>query len=314
MTVRVFVTGGSGLLGRAFVPLLVARSDVRVTLLTRTRGSRMAGLDVIEGDLREHEPWEKAARAADVIVHAAGVMHHDANAMDAVNVDATRHLLDAAFVGAARRFVYVSSVAVYGDDPHRTIPEQTVQAARSAYARSKGAAEDMVRRAHDEGQFTTCVLRPCPILGPGAGHFAHGIAQLVRLPVVPLPDGGVRPLDLVDVVDAARAVVAAACDRPTVCGAVNLASGEPRALRDHVETVARALGVAPAFDCMTIEEARVRNGHAERAGAPLPVPSALIEYARVERTYATTRMRDELGVVPQRSIDDALVAAVRVTD
>lgn len=313
MVVRVFVTGGSGLLGRAFVPLLVGRGDLRVTLLTRTRGLRMDGLDVIEGDLREHEPWEKAARAADVIVHAAGVMQDDVGAMDAVNVDATRHLLDAAFVGAAQRFVYVSSVAVYGDDAHRTIPEHAAQAARSAYARSKSAAEDLVRRAHDEGQFSACILRPCPIVGRGAGHFAHGVAQLARLAVVPLPDGGVRLLDLVDVDDAARAVVAAACDRGAVCGPVNLASGEVRSLRDHVETAARALGLDPQFDCMTIEDARVRNGHAERVGAPPPIPPALIEYARVERTYATTRMRGELGIVPRRSIDDALAEAVRAS-
>lgn len=311
MGTRLFVTGASGLLGRALLPLLQRRGDVRVTVLTRRPGFRVAGVDVIEGDLCDHEPWEKAARAADVIVHAAGAMSADARSMDAVQLDATGHLLDAAFVGAARRFVYVSSVAVYGDDAHRSIDERARPLAQSAYARSKCEAEAMVRRAHEEGQFTTCALRPCPIVGVGAGHLAAGLAQLVTRSVVPLPDGGVRMLDLVDASDVARAVVAAALDRPDVVGPVNLASGQPRALREHVETVALALGLAPAFDCMTLEEARVRNGHAERAGAPPVVPPALIEYARVERTYATTRMRDELGVVPQRSIDDVLAEAVR---
>ncbi|MBL8768306.1 MAG: NAD(P)-dependent oxidoreductase [Planctomycetes bacterium] len=310
MVLRVFVTGGSGLLGRAVLPLLTRRRDVQVTLLTRRSGFSVDGVEVLVGDLCEHEAWEKSARAADVIVHAAGAMHPDARWMDAVNVDATGHLLDAAFVGAARRFVYVSSVAVYGDDAHRSIDERVAVAARSPYARSKSCAEELVRRAHAEGQFSTCVMRPCPIVGRGVGHLADGLADLVRLPVVPLPDGGVRRMDLVDANDAARAVVAAALDRPDVCGPINLASGDVRSLRDHVDTVARAIGVSPAIDEMTIEEARVRNGHAERAGAPPPVPPALIEYARVERTYATTRMRDELGIVPQRSIDDALAAAV----
>lgn len=311
MVLRVFVTGGSGLLGQALLPQLRARADLDVVLLTRRRGLRLPGVRVLEGDLEENQAWEKAARAADVIIHAAGAMSADARAMDAVQVDATGHLLDAAFVGAARRFVYVSSVAVYGDDAHRTIDERARPLPRSAYARSKFDAEELVRRAHAEGQFTTCVLRPCPIVGNGVGHFADGLAELVQRAVVPLPDGGVRPLDLVDAGDVARAVMAAAFERSHVHGPINVASGGPRSLREYVETVAFALGAQPAFDDMTLEEARVRNGLAERAGAPPPIPPALIEYARVERTYATTRMREELGVIPARPIDQALAVAAR---
>ena len=78
MVLRVFVTGGSGLLGRAVLPLLTQRGDVQVTLLTRRSGFFVDGVEVLVGDLCEHEAWEKSARAADVIVHAAGAMHRDA--------------------------------------------------------------------------------------------------------------------------------------------------------------------------------------------------------------------------------------------
>jgi uncharacterized protein (TIGR01777 family) len=72
---RVFVTGGTGLVGTRLVKKLLARGD-RVVLLTRQPvdqvQARFAGADVVPGDPTKSGPWQEGAADCDGIVHLAG--------------------------------------------------------------------------------------------------------------------------------------------------------------------------------------------------------------------------------------------------
>jgi uncharacterized protein (TIGR01777 family) len=72
--VRVFVTGATGLVGRAVCEALVARGDA-VSGLTRGAGAAArlaAGVRAVEGDPARPGPWQEALAACDACVHLAG--------------------------------------------------------------------------------------------------------------------------------------------------------------------------------------------------------------------------------------------------
>ncbi len=72
---RVFVTGGTGLVGTRLVKQLLGRGD-RVVMLTRQPAdlvqSRFPGAEVVHGDPMKTGPWQDAAADCDGVIHLAG--------------------------------------------------------------------------------------------------------------------------------------------------------------------------------------------------------------------------------------------------
>lgn len=100
---RVLVTGGTGVLGRALVQRLVDRSEVRVLSRQPPRGPGF-----VQGDLETGEGLADAVDGVDVIAHCASAADYPRPQRD---VAQTRRLVDA--LGDARpHLVYVSIVGV----------------------------------------------------------------------------------------------------------------------------------------------------------------------------------------------------------
>lgn len=215
---RAFVTGAGGFLGGHVLRALNA-AGVAVRALARSPVSierlRASGVDVVEGDLRDPSRLAAALRPApDVIFHVAAdttLWRRRAAAQLRTNVDGTRTLLQIARRAGVARFVYTSSVAVYGAVEQQAIFEALPRGALHepiAYGRSKALAEKLVLEAAGQGDIEAVVLQPSHILGPGDRHNWARLALLIdqgRLPGVP-PGSGC----FADVRAVARAHLAAA--------------------------------------------------------------------------------------------------------
>jgi nucleoside-diphosphate-sugar epimerase len=146
---RVVVTGASGLVGAAVARRLAA-DGFEVAGLDAVPGQRTA----IVGDLRDPSARARALRGAELLVHAAALHAPHVRVVPpaefrAVNVDATRALLQDALSAGVQRVVYTSSTSLYGHalEPGAQavwVDEALVPQPRDVYDETKLAAERLV--------------------------------------------------------------------------------------------------------------------------------------------------------------------------
>ena len=114
---KVLVTGGGGFLGRRIVELLVERGD-EVTFLARNEYPEVAAIGArgLVVDLCNPQAVNEAVVGQDAIIHVAAKagFYGPIEEYRAINVDGTRHLLDAAERHEVRKFIYTSTPSVVG--------------------------------------------------------------------------------------------------------------------------------------------------------------------------------------------------------
>lgn len=144
---RVLVTGAAGRIGRAVMTAMTDDPGIRVTGSSRHATPPAIPLDItrpsdVNSTIAEVRP--------DTIVHLAGLVgascETDRERAEAVNVDAVRTLAASATRAGVRRIVFASTAAIYGDRSALPIAESAPLDPRSAYARTKAAAEDVLCR------------------------------------------------------------------------------------------------------------------------------------------------------------------------
>lgn len=120
------ITGGTGMIGKWMIDLLLKDTDCRIVVTGRSEGkfrerfSASDNLTFLKWDIA-HQHLPSVAGPVDYIIHLASNTHPVAYATDPVstivmNVSATKELLDLAVEKKCKRFVYASSVEIYGQN------------------------------------------------------------------------------------------------------------------------------------------------------------------------------------------------------
>jgi len=202
MSPRAVVTGSSGFVGRALCARLA--SVDRVSFASRDWKARL----------------DNAALDGATVFHLAARVHAaaDENAFFADNVDKTRALAQAAAREGARRFVFVSSIKVHGEEsPGRALREDDAPAPADAYGRSKLAAEQALRETARETGLEIVIVRPPLVYGAGARANLEALVRLCDTPW-PLPFAALHARrSFVHVEDLARLLVDCA-EQPEAAG------------------------------------------------------------------------------------------------
>jgi nucleoside-diphosphate-sugar epimerase len=190
-TSTVLITGGAGFLGSRLVEILVRQSQCHVRVLVRQRSKMaaivsswdcdMSRLEVMEGDLLCREDCDAAARNVSIIYHlAAGTGTKSYPDAFRNSVITTRNLLDAVVKhGCLQRFVNVSSFAVYSNQNHRGLLDESCpvedhpQLRGEAYTYAKAKQDELVAEYGAKYHIPYVTVRPGIIYGPGK----HGITS-----------------------------------------------------------------------------------------------------------------------------------------
>jgi nucleoside-diphosphate-sugar epimerase len=216
MSLRAFVTGGSGFVGMNLLRQL-AEQDWQVTALVRRQSPlediRDLGIELVQGDITDAQSVRNAIpRGVDCVFHVAASTNRwskNNELQTRINVDGTRNVLEAAVELGAKRMIHTSSFVVWGF--HTQLLNEDSRWLENAdwinYVRTKREAELIVKKAASEERLDTVILNPAHILGPGDRRNWSRMISLVHknsLPGVP-PGGGAFS----DVREVARAHVQA---------------------------------------------------------------------------------------------------------
>lgn len=165
----VLVSGSSGLIGTAILELL------------RRRGIFCLGVDIRAGTGEYNIDICDTGRMASLIANVTGIIHlaavsrviegeRDPTRCRAVNVDATRGILDAALAAQRRPWlIYASSREVYGHQQTMPVTEDAAYNPLNIYARTKVDSELLVAQARNAG-LRTSVVRFATVYGSVADH------------------------------------------------------------------------------------------------------------------------------------------------
>jgi dihydroflavonol-4-reductase len=167
------VTGGSGFVGAHVVRALLKRGEsVRCLVRNTSPRTNLEGLDVelVVGDLRDHDSLRVAADGCDAVYHcAADYRLYAKNPQDLYdsNVEGTRALMAAARDAGVRRVVYTSSVGALGLRSDGVPADETVPVSVDKmighYKRSKFLAERVVEEAAADGLDVVIVNPSTPV-------------------------------------------------------------------------------------------------------------------------------------------------------
>lgn len=174
MTIRAFVTGGTGFIGANLIRLLLQKGySVRSLVRPNGNSNNLQGLDleIVQGDLNDPDLYRQM-RGCQVLFHVAArysLWQADREKLYESNVLGTRNVLAAARMAKIERTVYTSSVAAIGvgrageavDETHQSPVEQLV----GHYKKSKYFAEQEAIEAARMGQ-DVVIVNPTAPIGP----------------------------------------------------------------------------------------------------------------------------------------------------
>ncbi len=244
---KLFVTGGTGVLGRGVLPRLVADGHV-VHALARSDASAAAltgvGVTPVRADLFDPGAIAAAVRGSDGVLHLATKIPAARQALrasawaenDRIRTEGTRLLVDAALAGGAGLFVYQSVTFGYADGADRWLDEDAPLDI-SARLASSYAGEVEIRRVDDAGG-RAVTLRGAWFYGPDSSSTTTAVSAARRgVALVFGALGGYLPVLHTD--DAATAF-AAAVHAPA--GVYNVTDDAPLTRSAHRDAMQEALG------------------------------------------------------------------------
>ena len=320
---RVFLTGGTGLIGSHIAEQLRSRGDEVVALSREesdTRFLEQHGSTVVRGDVR-HPHDELAAHMAgcEALVHAAALVYAGESwpQVRAVNVEGTAHVLRAAAAASVPMAVHLSSVAVYGrtwGPVDEDTPTDSPLSPGDLYARSKREAEAAARGAATSaaGGARLTILRLAAVYGERDRLMAPRLVSLVRRPVVPVLGRGHNSLPIIYAGNAAKAVTRC-LDRPDERSVRTYDLGLDHSLTQEglILGMARSLGTAPRLVHVPAGLVRVAAVLGGKLGLSAPGAtdlslSRLTRLALEENPYPSRRIRRDLDWNPPFGHDEGI--------
>lgn len=247
MSLKVFVAGGTGVLGRVSLPALVAAGH---TVRSTARGSakaalvRSLGAEPVECDLYDLASTRRAIAGCDVLIRLTtkiGSMSkiRDSKMWEETNrlrTEGARVLVDAAIQEGVPTYIHESVTFLYADGGTRWLTEEAhTDAGRGAILSAARAGEREAERITERGG-KGIVLRFAGFYGVDAPSTPE-MLEMARRRMLAQIGPGTNYFSSVYVPDAGRAV-AAAVNAPA--GIYNVCDDEPVLFRDYLQAVARA--------------------------------------------------------------------------
>lgn len=318
---RIYLTGGTGYIGRALARRLVeAGHEVRALVRATSNAQPLQDLGVATfvGDIHDRYSLREGMSGADWVIHAAADLDLTGppERMRQTNIQGSENVASLAYKLGVGRFLSVSSMAYFGGSPDDgslgTETQRPMEPFPTLYSATKHSGELAIQEWTKQGLKVNTVY-PSLVYGPpGKKEGANSLLRQLLKGRFPVLVGAARRTSWVfldDVVDAMVRIVHGA--EP---GRNYLLTGDVTTLRSLVDRVCALGGVKPPRLSLPIGAARAAMALAgpfyKMKGRRPPVsPDQLDNLAR-HWAFDDTRARTELDWTP-RTLDEGLPPTVR---
>ena len=311
----ILVTGATGLIGSYVTErLLQEGGTVRAYArnAVKARSLESLGAEIIVGDITDGSIVSRAVKGCQLVFHLAGVIgtvFKPWSYFDAVNVEGTRVVAEAALEENVERFIHTSTVGVYGLDAKADTSEGSPQRPSSdPYCDTKLQAERIVRDLFHERHLPCVIIQPSPVYGPRDETWTLYPIELIRTGRMVLVNGGkglIQPIYVTDLVDG----IILASERGRVGESYILSGSEVVTIKEffgyYAEMLKResipsvpgwlALGLASMFECVS-----------KAIHKPMPFTRCAIRGTMMHATYRIDKAVRELGFNPTTHLEQGM--------
>jgi len=226
---KVFVTGGSGFVGREIIRQLIAENhSVRALVRAADALEAVSGIEISVGDTTKPETLRDQLSGCDAVIHLVGIIREFPGrgvTFKKLHVESTNNILQAAEEQGIKRYLQMSA-------------NGTRENAVTDYHKTKWEAEELVRQSKLDWTIF------CPSLIYGSDdQFINMLAQLIKkLPLVPVMGNGQYQLQPVSVMDVATGFVTALDKPETFAKTYPCCGSEAFSYDQLLDLIAQALG------------------------------------------------------------------------
>lgn len=311
---KTLVTGATGFTGSHLARRLAGEGEEVVAFVrptSRTGSLEGAGVERRTVDITDGEDVRRNFGGISRVYHIAAAFrteHADRSEFQRVNVDATRHLLEAARDAGVERFVHCSTVGVQGEIESPPATEEYRYSPSDHYQRTKMDGELLALR-YAEGGMPVSVVRPVGIFGPGDTRFLKLFRPIAKGRFVMIGSG--RSLyHLTYISDLVDGFLLAG-QRPEAVGQVfTIGGARYTTLRQLVDMIATAVGRSRPRLRMPYTPVYAASVACEKVcgalGLAAPLYPRRVKFFADDRAFDISRAKHLLEYDPKVSLEEGL--------
>jgi len=304
---NILITGANGFVGSYLAKKLSNLPAVKLTLAARVASTTQLVKTFKVNQIDSTTEWSEALVGCQSVVHTAARAHvmkdevaDPLTEYRRVNVDGTLNLARQAAEAGVRRFIFISSIKVNGEQTliGKPFTAEDIPAPEDAYGISKYEAEQGLLQIAADSGLEVVIIRPPLVYGPGVKGNFSSMMQVVKKGF-PLPLGAINNMRSLVALDNLVDLIITCINHPAAANQVFLAGdGEDLSTTELLRGVAKAAGVSSRLIPVPVSVLRFV---ASLLGKK-EVSQRLLGSLQVD----ISKTRDLLGWTPPLSVEEGL--------
>lgn len=288
---KVLVTGSKGMIGKEVVSELKNNNINTIEFDKKNNG-----------DILDEKKLNEKMKGVDVIIHLAGIIDEKNPDLWKINVEGTKKVLQSAINAKAKKIIFLSSTAVYGNTKS-PVDEDTKINPQNNYGKSKAEGEKIILSA--KNKINVCVIRSAMVFGLNE-YWKKMIKMLEKK--YPLPTSGKNTYQIIYSKELARAIITVI--KKGKNGEIYLIAGnEKPTLNEFCEMIQEEKGLEKKINHVPTWIGII-IGKIFRIKLLAPEN---IKHISKERNYNTTKIK-KLGWRQKTPLREAIKEVIRKTD
>jgi dihydroflavonol-4-reductase len=319
---KVLVTGATGYLGKALVPILHDKGyDIRILARGSSNTSifsQLKNIEIFHGDITSKESLEGIQKDVEYVYHLAVLGHYDVVEDDQdyfeVNMKGSLNLLQHFAGSKVKKFLYTTTTGALGPISHKAATENDFIPPVTPYGMSKYKAELSIREFAEKYSIPYVMVRLTHVYGPGEVRDLYRIIRMIKKGI--FPQVGLSPnlFPAVYIDDALNGLMLA-MEKGRIGQTYIISDKTSHDLRTIRQFVRKHLGIRstlypyfPKYPTLMIFT--VLDWISDKTGIKFPASRKNIQFITAGRSFSIEKARKELGYEPAVSLEEGLKKTV----